>query len=556
MVRLHERSSTHNHNDSVTIPRAFVVAAALLATLPAQDAKVTVLHGVPGLPAPVQVFANGGPLFSFDYGEQRGPLSLPAGSYALEVRLNGNPILSATANVQAGQDYSVIANLDASGAPRLSVFGNGLAAPTLPASRLYVRHTAQAPAVDVILEQNGVPVATIPNLVNGNEAVADVAPGRYAVRLNVANTTTTAFGPADVVFENGQGYGIFATGVALQPSFRLQQQLVPLAARVSVVHGIPGLPAPVTVTANGSPLFAFDFGDVRGPLVVNPGSYAFGVVLNGAPVLNRTDAVQRGDDVTVVAHLDAAGAPVLSSFANDVGKTPANNARVTVRHLAQAPAVDVVVENVGQPLATIPNLSNGQQVAALLPTGNLQVSLRAAGTNTVVFGPVGFRPVDNTAYQFVAVGSLTGNTFDVKVLQRDLNPAVPGSITTTVVGWNCGPAIGASPNSFDYGQPAAIVATGATANAMAIVNFGDSNTSLGGAPLPLSLAPFGAPGCFLNASVLASLMTIADGNGVVRFEFTVPNSLFGFLQRSYFQIGTMTSANALGLVTTEALEIR
>jgi hypothetical protein len=91
---------------------------------------------------------------------------------------------------------------------------------------------------------------------------------------------------------------------------------------------------------------------------------------------------------------------------------------------------------------------------------------------------------------------------------------------------------------------------------MAIVNFGDSNTSLGGAPLPLSLAPFGAPGCFLNASVLASLMTIADGNGVVRFEFTVPNSLFGFLQRSYFQIGTMTSANALGLVTTEALEIR
>lgn len=113
-----------------------------------------------------------------------------------------------------------------------------------------------------------------------------------------------------------------------------------------------------------------------------------------------------------------------------------------------------------------------------------------------------------------------------------------------------------SPSSFDNGQPAAIVATGATANATAIVNFGDGNTSLGGAPLPLSSAPFGAPGCFLNASVLASLKTIADANGVVRLGFTVPNSLFGFLQRSRFQIGTMTSANALGLVTTEALEIR
>ena len=31
----------------------------IAALLPAQDAKVTVLHGVPGLPAPVQVFANG-----------------------------------------------------------------------------------------------------------------------------------------------------------------------------------------------------------------------------------------------------------------------------------------------------------------------------------------------------------------------------------------------------------------------------------------------------------------------------------------------------------------
>jgi hypothetical protein len=536
--------------------RSSLALAFLLATAAAQDARLTVLHGVPGLPAAVQVFANGNALFSFDYGEQRGPLSLPAGNYALEVRLNGAPILTASANVAAGLDYAVIANLDATGTPRLSVFGNGLQAQSLPESRLYVRHTAQAPAVDVILAQNGVDVATIPNLSNGGEAVANVAPGRYAVRLAVAGTPTIAFGPADVVFENGLGYGIFATGVALTPSFRLQQQRVPLAARVNVVHGIPGLPAPVTVRANGASLFAFDFGDVRGPLVVPPNTYLFDVLLNGSPVLSRTDTVQRGDDVTIVAHLDAAGSPQLSTFANDVGATANLTARVTVRHLAQAPAVDVDVTNVGQPLATIPNLSNGQQATAALPIGNLAVGLRAAGTPTTVFGPVGFRPVDGTAYQFLAIGSLTGGTFQVKVLQRDLNPAVPGRINTTLVGWNCGPSIQSVPSSFDYGQPFELLAVGAQIGAMAIANFGDSITAVNGAPLPLALAPFGASGCFLNSNVITSLSTVVDAQGIARFAFTVPISLFGQLQPSYFQIGSMSNANPLGYVTTEAIEIR
>ena len=99
--------------------RPIGAAALLLALLPAQDAKVTVLHGVPGLPAPVQVFANGNQLFSFDYGDQRGPLSLPAGAYQLDVRLNGSTILSTNANVAAGLDYSVVANLTATAAPSI-----------------------------------------------------------------------------------------------------------------------------------------------------------------------------------------------------------------------------------------------------------------------------------------------------------------------------------------------------------------------------------------------------------------------------------------------------
>lgn len=540
----------------MTTFRLLGAAALLLAVLPAQDAKLSVLHGVPGLPAPVQVFANGNQLFSFDYGDQRGPLSLPAGSYALEVRLNGAPILTANANVAAGVDYSVIANLNATGTPQLSIFTNSLTAPVLPASRLYVRHTAQAPAVDVILEQNGAPVATIPNVTNGQQAVADVAPGVYGVRLNLAGTSTTAFGPTLVALENGGGYGVFATGVAGAPSFRLQVQGVPLTARVSVVHGIPGLPAPVTVRANGSPLFTFDYRDIQNQLVVPAGTYAFDVLLNGNPVLNRTDTVQRGDDVTIVAHLDNAGSPVLSAFANDLGTLPATSSRITVRHLAQAPAVDVLATHFGGITTTIPNLSNGSVASTAFGIGNTTLRINAAGTATTVFGPVAFTPATNVSYQFVAVGSLTGGTFDVLSLQRDLTPAVPAEITTTVGGWNCGPSISASPAQFAYGQSFLVRATGAPGNAMAIVQFGDSNTSFQGVPLPVSLAAVGAPGCFLNINFVANALTMANASGEVNFEFTVPRAVFGQVLPGYFQIGTLGAANPLGLQTTEWLELR
>lgn len=530
-----------------------LAAGFLLAALPAQDATVTVLHGIPGLGAPVDVFANGSQLFSFDYGDQQGPLTLPPGTYALEVRQNGTTLLSLTAALSADIDYSVIANLDASGTPQLNAFGNSLDNLTLPTSRLYVRHTAEAPAVDIILEQNGATVATIAGVTNGMEAEADVAPGIYSVKLNLAGTATTAFGPVDVRVENGVGYGIFAVGQAGTNNFRLLTQNVPLTAQVTVVHGIPGLGAPVTVTANGAALFTFDFREVVGPLTVLPGTYAFDALVNGNPVLTRSDTVSRGDDVTIVAHLDGAASPVLSAFANDTTLISTGNARVTVRHLAAAPAVDVIVENVGNPLATIPGLSNGNEAVAILPLGNLSVSLAAGGST--VFGPVNFRPVDHVSYQFLALGDFAGGTFTVELVQRDLTPAVPGDIATQIGGFSCGPAIAAEPTSFDYGQPWSLVATGADPGAMAIVNFGDSITSIQGIALPLDLTVLGAPSCFLNINLIASIATMADAQGRVEVPFLIPGSLFGQLQPSFFQVGTSTSSNALGFVTSEYIEI-
>ncbi len=537
------------------LPSAIAMAAALTATGVAQDATVTVLHGVPGLPAPVQVFANGNPLFAFEYGEQRGPLTLAPGAYALEVRLNGNPILAANATLSAGDDVSVIAHLDAAGTPRLAAFANDVTPLNLPSARLLVRHTAQAPAVDVVLAQNGSPVATIPGLANGASAVAPVAPGRYSVSLLAAGTPNVAFGPVDIVVENGFGYGVFAVGNVADPSFTLLTQRLPLAAIATVVHGIPGLPAPVTVRANAASLFQFDFREVRGPLVIAPGSYAFDVTLGGSPVLARNDTLARGADVTLVAHLDANAGNVLSAFANDTSPIANGQARVAVRHLAAAPAVDVVVAARGAVVATIPGLTNGQEAVTALPIGNYEVSLRAAGTTTTVFGPVGFRPQQNVLYEFLAVGNFSANTFGVELLQRDLTPAVPAELQTRVGGWGCGPAIGASPSTFGFGQPWELTVAGAPAGAMALVNFGDSISSVGPVALPLSLQPIGAAGCFLNTNALATLAAMTDAQGSLRIGYLVPRALAGAFGPFYFQVGVASAANNFGWVTSEYLEL-
>lgn len=538
-------------------PISILVLGLLAATAPAQDATLTALHGVPNLPAPVTVLVNGSPAFSFAYGEQVGPLALAAGPYTLDVQLNGSTILSATANLAAGTDYSAIAHLDAGGTPRLALFTNDLSPLSLPQARLLVRHTAQAPAVDVVLEQGGAVVGTLANLTNGQEAAVAVAPGRYAARLNVAGTGTTAFGPVEVVLEDGYVYGLFAVGDVTAPDFTLLAQRGDGAARVTVVHGIPGLPAPVSVQANGSALFQFDFKDVRGPLAVAPASYTFDVVLNGSPVLTLPATLARGDDVTVVAHLDAAGQPSIAAFANDLGRIASRpGARVAVRHLAQAPAVDVAVDQPGGRLATIPMLGNGSAAVAELPLGRFQVSLLAANTTNVAFGPVDFRPGPDEYHQFLAVGSLAGGSFDVLALRRDLGWAVPGQVNATMGGISCGPMLMAMPMSFDYGEPFTLRLMGAPADAAVMVVYGNSNTGVGGLALPLALMPFGAPGCFLYTDAVAVLMAQADAAGGLDLGYVVPRALFGTFPTSYFQVGALSNANALGVVTSGYVELR
>ncbi|MEU8222019.1 DUF4397 domain-containing protein [Kribbella sp. NPDC048915] len=163
-------------------------------------------------------------------------------------------------------------------------------------------------------------------------------------------------------------------------------QAAPAAsATVSVLHGVPG--ATVDVYANGQKLLTnFKPGTLTDPLKLPEGEYDLKVTAAGktAALIQANDvAVPGGANVTVVAHLDASGKPVLTPYVNDTSKLAAGQARITVRHTAAAPAVDVRAG--GKPVFT--GLTNPKEAKADLPAGTVKADVVLAGTSTVALGP-------------------------------------------------------------------------------------------------------------------------------------------------------------------------
>jgi hypothetical protein len=176
------------------------------------DATVTVIHGIPD--TPVDVYVND-ELTLDDFAPETitDPLSLPAGDYAIDLRApdaeaTADPILSGSVTLPAGANASLIAHLDAAGAPTLTPFVNDVSPTEAGQGRLIVRHTAAAPAVDVLA--GGSPVFT--NLSNPNEAKADLPADTYAASVAATGTTEPVIGPADVPVVDGQATIVYAIG--------------------------------------------------------------------------------------------------------------------------------------------------------------------------------------------------------------------------------------------------------------------------------------------------------------------------------------------------------
>ena len=187
-------------------------------------------------------------------------------------------------------------------------------------------------------------------------------------------------------------------------------------SEVSVLHGVPGLT--VDVYANGNKLLNnFKPGSLTDPVALPQGTYdlkvfAAGKGPSGTPAIEAKGVkVPSGANITVVAHLDADGKPILTPYVNDTSTLSPGKARLTVRHDAAAPAVDVRAG--GTPV--FKGLTNPNEAKADVPAGTVKADVVLAGTSTVAIGPADLNLKEGTNTIVYAWGSATDKNLKVAV---------------------------------------------------------------------------------------------------------------------------------------------
>jgi hypothetical protein len=204
----------------------------------------------------------------------------------------------------------------------------------------------------------------------------------------------------------------------------------PLAAKVYVIHGIPGsdlgLPneLPVDVIVNGAAaLTNFKYGDIAGPLTLDAGRYDIEVRVaqddhKGPLAIANSFYLAATENCTIAAHLTEEGVPNLTKFVNDLRKLDASTTRLVIRHGAAAPGVNVLAVG-GGTYRWFYNLYNETQRSSELRAGNYSISLYAIGGYQRVRAPLNANLAAGKVYFAYAVGSLKTGSFTIVVQALD-----------------------------------------------------------------------------------------------------------------------------------------
>lgn len=202
------------------------------------------------------------------------------------------------------------------------------------------------------------------------------------------------------------------------------------SARIHLLHGIPGID--VDVEAGGDNVFEdFSFGDTQDLSAFS------GATLEGlkVKVAGTGDvAIDAGDvplpasgNYTIIAHLDADGTPALGVFENNVSSIAAGEGRLTVRHAAQAPAVDILANGA----VAFGDVPNGASADVDLGAGVISVEVVPAGeTSPVVIGPADLPIAAGANLVVYAVGSLSGDSLTVLTESIDGLGSAPSAVNT------------------------------------------------------------------------------------------------------------------------------
>lgn len=203
------------------------------------------------------------------------------------------------------------------------------------------------------------------------------------------------------------------------------------SAMLSVLHGVPDTTVDVYVDGELT-LDDFEPGDLAGPLELPAGTYSVAITAADAeddsdPVIGPVDLpLEAGMNYTAVAFLDEAGDPTAALFTNDTSDIAAGQGRLTVRHVAAAPAVDVLAGGD----AVITDLANGDEASLDLPAGTVSASVAAAGTTDPVLGPADVTVTEGELTIAYAWGSLEGDSLMLATQTVTGMDSAPGGVPT------------------------------------------------------------------------------------------------------------------------------
>lgn len=211
---------------------------------------------------------------------------------------------------------------------------------------------------------------------------------------------------------------------------------------LTVIHGIPGdslgLDRPLNVDvyvneAYEAPAFSFEFTESVDNLDLAAGDYTFEVFVGGSdpastdPVLSADANITEEGNFTAIAHLTYSGDPdqpgiALTVFENETSPLATRNARLGLRHTANAPGVAVEIQRFLHyalpywPYVTFPGFSNNDgegpsEIVVDIQGGYLVVNLLAGGEQVFTTGRFQL-PRASNVYAY-AIGDFFSDSFQL-----------------------------------------------------------------------------------------------------------------------------------------------
>lgn len=183
--------------------------------------------------------------------------------------------------------------------------------------------------------------------------------------------------------------------------------------QVYVIHGLTGRTLDIFVDGkNVCP--AAKPKTVVGPLKLAAGKHVVELRDGSTVAATANFTVSDGSSTDLVAHAlaDAAAAPQVTAFSNDLAPVARGKARLAVAHVAAAPPADIRVD--GKVLFS--NVANGEGLTLVVPAKTYSVDIVPTATaGAAILGPVSLKVASGTLTRVFAIGAVSTGTMDAVV---------------------------------------------------------------------------------------------------------------------------------------------